>query len=104
MLSLNVTRRASVQGAGRISMSGHMLPCRQALGRRVYRLLKRALSFWPEQRPVEPVFTLWVALLAPWVVPESPGALSCHTLLHPFSCRNLLDLAVNTRPASLHRL
>jgi hypothetical protein len=56
-----------------------LLPLVQAFGRRLFRLLKRALSSWPEQRPVEAVFSLWLALLAPWHPPDPPG--TCH--LHP---------------------
>lgn len=38
----------------------------QALSRRMYRLLKRALSMWPQQRPLLPLFKLWLTLMAPW--------------------------------------
>ena len=43
----------------------------QAFALRLYRLLRRALEHWPEQRSLTPIVNLWVAYIAPWQLP--PG-------------------------------
>ena len=48
-------------------------PGPQALGRAVYRYLRRGLSAWPASRPLDPLLDLWLAAAAPWVAVAGGG-------------------------------
>ena len=40
--------------------------CLQSFAKRLYRFMRRAIVKWPEQRPMGPLISLYLAYIAPW--------------------------------------
>ncbi|DBB02511.1 TPA: hypothetical protein ACH3X3_011503 [Trebouxia sp. C0006] len=58
-------------GPPRLMAAGQ--PPFQSFAKRLYRFMRRAITRWPEQRPVQPLISLYIAYIAPWgltTVPE----------------------------------
>lgn len=61
----------------------------QGFAKRLYRFMRRAITRWPEQRPVQPLISLYLAYIAPWSVPVQPilHAAAVHILcIHHHMC------------------
>lgn len=56
--------KSILQGPRLLGLSASLGP--QAYSRQLYRMLRRALSLWPDQRTIKPLLKVITAVLAPW--------------------------------------